>query len=82
MDSAQPVILYFIVVGLRKLFETGLRNPVCQIDGILSDPDLYTKRADRHHIVGELLAEQMCNARPSVVGCHHCVDHDHSHVVD
>lgn len=59
-----------------------MRNPIRQIDGLLPYPDLHTQRTDRHHIVGELLAEQMRDARPSLAGRHHRVDDDHAHVVD
>jgi len=31
--------------------------------------------------VGELLAEQMCNARTRIIGRHHRADYDHAHVL-
>jgi len=65
----------------RQLFEIGLRNPIRTVHGLLPDPDLHTQRIDRHHFVGELLAEQVRDARPRLVRRYHRVDHDHAHVV-
>jgi len=58
-----------------------LRNPIRAIHGLLPDPDLHTQRTDRHHILGELLAEPERYAGQSGVRRHHRVDHDHAHVV-
>lgn len=59
-----------------------MRNSVRQIHGLLPDPDLHSQWAHRHHIVGELLVEQVRDARPSLVGRHHRVNDDHAHVLD
>jgi len=66
----------------RELLEIGLRNPVRPINGLLLDPNLYTQRANRDHIVGKFLAEQMCYTRPSIFGRHYRLDDDHTHVID
>jgi len=58
-----------------------LRDPIRAVHGLLSDPNLHTQRTDRHHILGELLAEPECHAGQSGFGCHHRADHDHAHVI-
>jgi len=58
-----------------------VRDPIREIDGLLPNPNIYTQRTDRHHLVGELLAEQKCHPRQSRTWRHHRVDHDHAHVL-
>lgn len=58
-----------------------MRDPVREVDGLLPDSNIHTQRADRHHLVGELLAEQERHARQSRPRRHHRVDHDHAHVL-
>lgn len=66
----------------RKLLSTCLRDPVRQVDGLLPDPDLHPVRPDRHHLLGELLAQQERDARQGGAGCHHRAHHDDADVVD
>ena len=65
-----------------QLLETGLRNPVRPLDGLLPDPDLHPVQSDRHHLVGLLLAEQGSHAGQSRPRGHHRLDHDHVDGVD
>lgn len=58
-----------------------MRDPIREVHGLLSDPNLHTQRTDRHHILGELLAEPERHAGQSGFGCHHRADHDHAHVI-
>jgi len=71
-----------LTVLYRQLFETSLRNSIRQIDGLLPDPDLYTQWADRHHILGKLLVEQVRDAGQSFAGRHYRVDDDYAHVIN
>lgn len=64
----------------RKLLSPGLRDPVRPLHGLLSDPDLHPVRADRHHLVGVLLAQQERHSGQSGPRRHHRAHHDHAHV--
>lgn len=65
----------------RKLLSSGLRDTVRSFHGLLPHPDLHSIWSDRHHLLGQLLAEPQCDTRQGGPRCHHRAHHDHPHVV-
>ena len=66
----------------RKLFSTGLRDPVHPIHRLLLDPDLHPVKHDRHHLMGLILDQQRRDARSSRSWGDHRAHHDHLDDVD
>ena len=56
-------------------------NTVRKIDGLLPHSNLHTVRVDRHHFVGEFLAEQKRHSRSGTAGRDHRADDDHLDVL-
>lgn len=65
----------------RKLLSPGVRDSVRSIHGVLPHPDLHSIWPDRHHLVGQFLAEPQCNTCQSGPRSDHRTHHDHPHVV-
>lgn len=45
---------------------------------VLSDPDLRTLYPGRHSVLGQLLAQRGCRARPNFLGSAYCAHHDNT----
>lgn len=65
----------------RKLLAPGVRDPVCPEHGLLPHPNLHSLRPHRHHLLGQLLAQQKRDTSSSRSWCHHCAHHDYAHVL-
>lgn len=59
-----------------------MRDSIRTIHGLLPHSNLHPVRPDRHHLLGELLAEPERHPCPSGARGNHRLDHDHAHVLD
>lgn len=66
----------------RKLLSSGVRDSIRSLHGILPHPDLHSIWSDRHHLLGQFLAEPQCDTGQGGPRCHHRAHHDHPHVVN
>lgn len=65
----------------RKLLSSGMRDPVRSFHGLLPHPDLHPIWTDRHHLVGQFLAEPERDTRQGSSGSHHSAHDDNPHVI-
>ena len=80
-DSSVAAIKWIIMKLIRQLLPPGLWDSICEVNGILPHPDLHSFLADRHHLLGLLLAQQRRHPCPSRTGGDNCADYDDSHLL-
>ena len=71
----------FIDLCSRQLLPLVLRNPICALDGLLLDPDLYPLFTHRCHLMGLLLAEPGSNPSKSDTRCDHSAHYDLTYIL-
>ena len=68
--------MLMVLCFTRQLLPVILRNPVCALDGLLPDTDLYPLLTHCRHLVGLILAEPGSDTSESDPWCDNRAHHD------